>query len=210
MQIIIKGRQVDITPRLNDLVEHKVERLSRLLDGEDTRIEVTILEENTRNHNDHYGVQLAVIPFTPVIRSEARGSTITAALDAVLAKVTTQLSRHKDRQTRTIRKHTPGVKVLTLSRTGDLAALDESETELEEASTSFSPQMEEDQNEQIWSQIQEIRQVPSKPMNDKEAIAQMDLLGASFYPFFNEATNTVNVIYRLDQGGYGLLVPSLE
>jgi hypothetical protein len=27
---------------------------------------------------------------------------------------------------------------------------------------------------------------------------------------FNEASNTVNVMYRLDKGGYGLLVPELE
>jgi putative sigma-54 modulation protein len=31
-----------------------------------------------------------------------------------------------------------------------------------------------------------------------------------FYPFFNEETGSVNVIYRLEEGGYGLLVPALE
>ena len=29
-------------------------------------------------------------------------------------------------------------------------------------------------------------------------------------PFFNEATNSVNVMYRLNKGAYGLLVPALE
>jgi len=31
----------------------------------------------------------------------------------------------------------------------------------------------------------------------------------AFCPFFNQETNSVNVMYRLDNGGYGLLVPAL-
>ncbi len=56
----------------------------------------------------------------------------------------------------------------------------------------------------------EIRSVPTKPMDDQEAIAQMEALDLSFYPFINEATNSVNVMYRLPKGGYGLLVPTIE
>jgi putative sigma-54 modulation protein len=57
--------------------------------------------------------------------------------------------------------------------------------------------------------VLEIRRVPTKPMDDQEVIAQMEELGVSFLPFFNEATNSVNVMYKLGQGGYGLLVPEL-
>jgi putative sigma-54 modulation protein len=38
----------------------------------------------------------------------------------------------------------------------------------------------------------------------------MEELGAAFYPFFNAESNSVNVMYRLESGGYGLLVPALE
>ena len=68
----------------------------------------------------------------------------------------------------------------------------------------------EEHNEEIWSRVLEIRRLPTKPMDDQEVIAQMEALGLSFLPFFNEATNSVNVMYRLDKGGYGLLVPELE
>jgi len=56
----------------------------------------------------------------------------------------------------------------------------------------------------------EIRHIATKPMNDREVIAQMEAHKLDFYPFFNEETRSVNVMYRLDQGGYGLLVPALE
>jgi putative sigma-54 modulation protein len=67
-----------------------------------------------------------------------------------------------------------------------------------------------ERNEEIWSQVLEIRRVPGKPMNHEEVIAQMEALGLSFLPFYNEATGSVNVMYRLDKGGYGLLLPTLE
>jgi len=38
----------------------------------------------------------------------------------------------------------------------------------------------------------------------------MEQEGNAFYPFFNAETNSVNVMYRLDNGGYGLLVPAQE
>jgi len=47
-------------------------------------------------------------------------------------------------------------------------------------------------------------------MGDQEVIAQMEALGLTFFPFYNEATDSVNVMYRLSKGGYGLLVPELQ
>lgn len=46
-----------------------------------------------------------------------------------------------------------------------------------------------------------------KPMNLEDAIAQMDLLGHNFYLFQNEETGTMCVLYRRNDGDYGLLKP---
>jgi len=47
-------------------------------------------------------------------------------------------------------------------------------------------------------------------MNEDEAIEQMELLGHSFFMFFNADKNAVNVIYKRENGGYGLLEPELS
>ena len=48
----------------------------------------------------------------------------------------------------------------------------------------------------------------TKPMPVDEAIMQMNLLGHSFFVFINsEGGNTVNVLYRRNDGDYGLLAP---
>jgi putative sigma-54 modulation protein len=213
MNIIIKGRQMEVSPRLRQHIEQKVKRLSRFV-GEDARIEVTVADEKIRSGRGRYSVQLALTQTAYPIRSEVSAINANAALDIVLDKVTAQLGRQKDRKTTIRRHHTPPMKVLSLSRTGTLASVEvEEESEQldgDESLESIVSSLSEERNEEIWSRILEIRHISTKPMTDHEVIEQMEALGASFYPFFNEETNSVNVMYRLDQGGYGLLVPALE
>ena len=46
-----------------------------------------------------------------------------------------------------------------------------------------------------------------KPMDPEEACVQMELLGHSFYVFFNSETEEVNVVYKRKGNTYGLLEP---
>jgi putative sigma-54 modulation protein len=206
MQIIIKGKQMEVAPRLRAYIERKVQRLSRLIDT-DARIEVTLTEEQTRSARDRYTVQLALSTSSHPIRSEVSAANASMALDLVLDKVTAQLGRHKDRQTSSRRHRTSPLKVLSLSRSGNLSLVEEGN--LEEG-TQLSTPITDERNEEIWTQIMEIRRIHTKPMSGQEVFAQMEAHGLSFYPFINEETRSINVMYRLDSGGYGLLVPALE
>ena len=205
MQIIIKGKQMDVSPRLRQHIERKVQRLTRLA-GEDARVEVTVSEEQTRSARDRYCVQLALTHITRPIRSEVSAANASAALDIVLNKVTAQLGHQKGRQSAR-RHHDLPMKILSLSRAGDLTALDE---DAEQQAGSTEDTIAEERNEEIWSQVMEIRRIATRPMTDAEVIAQMEKHRLDFYPFFNQEMGSVNVIYRLPEGGYGLLVPALE
>jgi len=214
MNIIIKGRQMEVPPRLRQYIEQKVKRLSRFV-GDDVRVEVTVADEKIRSSRGRYTVQLALTQTSHPIRSEVSAINANVALDLVLDKVTAQLGRHKDRLTTTRRHHTPAMKILSLSRTGTLVPVEVEDEHndgdmQDEIQESFASSLPEERNEEIWSRIVEIRHLPATPMNDQEVIEQMEALGASFYPFFNQETNSVNVMYRLVQGGYGLLVPAME
>ena len=207
MQIIIKGKQTEVQPRLREHIVRKVQKLSRLV-GSNARIEITVSEEKTRSYHDRYTVQLAISNNSHPIHSEVSATNANMALDLVLDKATAQLGRHKDRQTSSRRHRTPPVKVLSLSRSGSLSSIEEEGVEEEEELVATP--ITEERNEEIWTKIMEIRRIQTKPMSDQEVIAEMEMNGLSFYPFFNEETSSVNVMYRLDKGGYGLLVPALE
>jgi putative sigma-54 modulation protein len=47
------------------------------------------------------------------------------------------------------------------------------------------------------------------PMDEEEAIDQMELLGHDFFVFFNINQNQINVVYRRSTGDYGLIVPEM-
>jgi putative sigma-54 modulation protein len=213
MQIIIKGRQMQVTPQMRQRIERKVQRLSRLV-HEDARVEVTVIEEQTRCANDRYSVQMGLSTAPQPIHSEVSAVSMNAALDLVLDKIVTQLGRQKDRQTKARRHHSMAAKTLSLLRSGQVVTMEaendaQKDEELDVESLGMQPVLQEEQNEMIWSRIVEIRRLPTRPMNDQEVIAQMESDGSAFCPFFNQETNSVNVMYRLDTGGYGLLVPAL-
>jgi ribosome hibernation promoting factor len=206
MQLIIKGKQMDVPPHLRQHIERKVQKLSRLVSA-NARIEITVAEEQTRSARDRFLVQLALTNSSTPIHSEVSAVSAMTALDLVLGKVSAQLERHKDRQVAR-RQHATSLKVLALSRSG---ALSEVEEQPEEQSESFEqpPALDEEQNEAIWTKVLEIKRVATRPMNDQEVIAYMEAQKLAYYPFFNEETQSVNVMYRLDHGGYGLLIPAL-
>lgn len=218
MQIIIKGKQMDVSPQLRQHIERKVQKLARLV-SEDARVEVTVAEEQTRSARDRFSVQLMLISGTHPFRSEVSAANATIALDSVLDKVMAQLGRQKGRQVAN-RHHTGPLRVLALSRAGALTAVEEEQdhalngrkqpASIAAAAASVASPLDEQQNEEIWSRVMEIRRVATRPMNDQEVIAYMETHSLDFYPFFNDATSSVNVMYRLHEGGYGLLVPAME
>jgi len=46
-------------------------------------------------------------------------------------------------------------------------------------------------------------------INPEEAIEQMELLGHDFYVFFNAEAGSINVLYRRQDGNYGLIQPEM-
>ena len=48
-----------------------------------------------------------------------------------------------------------------------------------------------------------------KPMTVEEAISELELLGHSFYVFLDAKTNTVQVLYKRNDGDLGLIEPEI-
>ena len=62
----------------------------------------------------------------------------------------------------------------------------------------------EDDEEEI-DKIVKRKQIETKPMDEEEAILQMELLGHDFFLFRNIETGKSAVIYRRKDGNYGLI-----
>lgn len=69
--------------------------------------------------------------------------------------------------------------------------------------------VENDYEDEAEIKIIRTKQFDMKPMFPEDACVQMELLGHSFYVFFNAETNKVNVVYKRKGNTYGLIEPEI-
>ena len=99
MELSVHGRNLDVTPRLEDYVEKKVERLDRYL-STINQVRVDLAVENTRSNSDSQVAQFTVISRRTILRAEARTDDIFASIDAGIDKLHRQIERYKGKHYR--------------------------------------------------------------------------------------------------------------
>jgi putative sigma-54 modulation protein len=188
MQITLKGKNVEITDWLREYVQKKVDKLDRYLpDIQEARVELSTQE--TRSIQDRQVAQLTVRGNGLMLRAEERTDDMFAAIDAVIDKMHRQIVRYK------------GKRIDRWQGQGT----NRSEIEL--------PPLDEDVLEELAEEetrrIVRVKRFPVSPMDEEEAIEQMELLGHDFFVFFNPNSGRMSVLYRRKDGDYGLLEPEL-
>jgi putative sigma-54 modulation protein len=191
MELKIHTRNVDMNARLQEHVERKVNKLDRYLPNiHEVRVDLAI--ERRKQGADQCIAQLTVRNTRGVIlRSEdKKQSDVYAALDMALDKMYRQIERYKGKNKR---------------RGASRFAESEAEFAQVEAAPVIGEQEEEDEKVAIVRR----KQVSLVPMSEEEAIDQMELLGHNFFIFYNAETARIGVLYRRDDGNYGVLEPEV-
>lgn len=188
MQLTVHGRNIEVTDWVRQYVEKKVDRLERYLpQAMEVRAELT--QSPTRAAADRYTAQITVWANGQILRAEESTSDLFASIDATVDKMAKQVQRFKGRK-------------FDSRRRASVAASQEVELALSNAAEDGSEATD------TIGHIIRRKQFMLEPMNEEEALAQMELLGHDFYLFLNPDLNTVNVIYRRKDGNYGLLQPT--
>lgn len=183
MELLITGKNVEVTDWLRQYVEKKIGRLDRYLPTiQEARVELST--ESTKRAQDRQVAQVTLRSNGAILRAEEKSSDMFTSIDAVVDKMHRQIRRYKDKRSR-----------------GRGRDSDRSEMMLESA---ISEPIEEEPGT-----IVRVKRFSMSPMNAEEAIEQMELLGHDFYIFFNVDDNRINVIYRRADSNYGLLQPEM-
>ena len=112
-----------------------------------------------------------------ILRAEDTHNDLYAAIDLVSEKLERQIRKNKTRMKKKVNK--------------DII--------------DFNIDFQIDKDEDEKGKIIKRKTIETKPMNEEEAILQMNLLGHDFFVFTNEATNVINILYRRKDGNYGLI-----
>ena len=189
MQLIIKGKNMEITDSLREYVQRKLSKLGRHLPTID-EVRVELSTESVKS-KDRQVVQVTMRSNGMLLRAEERSADIFASIDAVADKLHRQIRRYKGKRRRKMER-------------AQAAAV--WEVEMEELGTEEELGEEE---EFFEGRIVRTKRFPMIAMSEDEAIDQMELLGHDFFVFFNAADAALNVLYRRSDGNYGLLQPDL-
>lgn len=178
----IRGENVEVTPAIREHIEKKVNKLERYFtEGVNATAHV-----NLKVYNDKETKVEITIPMKNVtLRAEERHNDLYAAIDLIVDKLERQIRKYKTRVNRKYRE-----------REGVAAFIQDSKDE------EAKDQQTDEDNE---FNVVRTKRLDLKPMDQEEAILQMNMLGHDFFIFNDGETDATNIVYKRRDGKYGLI-----
>ena len=175
MKFTFVEKKVNLPKSLHAYAEKKVGKLERYFKTDSEANQVFSVEK------DRNKVELTIRSGSTILRVSESTSDMFASVDAAVTSMERQLRKHKTRLEKRLRQ-------------------DAFERTVDEISTFVPDVVEESEFEVVRT-----KKFSIKPMAVDEAILQMNLLGHSFYAFKNDETGAFAVVYKRNDGGYGLI-----
>ena len=175
MKYNIRGDKLVVTEAINNYVESKLDRLNKYFKEDDILANVLL---RVRGNDQIIEVTIPTDKF--ILRSEEEANDLYAAIDLVTDKLERQIRKNKTR----LKKQNIDNKYKDFNF--DYELLNEEESSEEE-------------------KIVKRKNIEMKPMDEEEAILEMNLLGHEFFVYKDMHTNKVCVLYRRKDGNYGLI-----
>lgn len=175
MKYNIHGDKLVITDAINDYVESKLDRLNKYFKEDNILANVLLRAKGNRQI-----IEVTIPTDKFILRSEEEDKNLYAAIDLVIDKLERQIRKNKTRLSR-----------MNVERKYDSFNFDYDINEIEEDST----------NEKIVKR----KMIEMKPMDEEEAILEMNLLGHEFFIYKDMHTDNVCVLYKRKDGNYGVI-----
>ncbi len=180
MKITYTARKVNLRDNFKERVEKKLAKFKKLFSDEAQAFVVVTLEKNRQT------VEITIRDNRMIYRAESTQPEMNDALDRVIDILTRQIRKNKTRLEKRI-------------KTG--GSLDDLIAEL--------PAQEQALAEEDYQVVRK-KQVLMKPISVDEAIFEMNMVNHDFFMFINAETDEVNVVYKREDGNYGVLEPAAD
>ncbi|MDO4888448.1 MAG: ribosome-associated translation inhibitor RaiA [Actinomycetaceae bacterium] len=207
MEIIVKGRNADVSDRFRRHVEDKLQKVEQFAPRAQ-RVDVEVTHEpNPAQAETSERIEITVIDKGPVIRAESAASDRYGALDLALGKLLERLRRARDRRKdhhRTAQVATP----LNLTPE-DVNVPKEKDEEVKKEDA--APRIPTAPGQEVENQLGDspviVRQklYEATPMSIDQALYEMEMVGHPFYLFIDEETKQPCAVYHRRGWTYGVI-----
>ena len=200
MEIVVNGRNSEISERFREHVEDKLHRLDKF-DARQRiqRVEVEVTHEaNPRVQDKAARVEMTLRSAGPAVRAEAASTDQHSALDAAIDKLESRMRRSNDRRRISHGKHTPQS---VAAATADLQVAFREED---------APQVSDEPTSPIESEgdcpvvVREKTHV-APAMTLDQALYEMELVGHDFFLFMEKDSMRPSVVYLRKGYDYGVI-----
>jgi len=176
MKLNIRGDKVTVTAAMKECLEENLKKLDKYFDKPE-EIEANVLVK-VRGLQQIIEVTSQTKKFT--LRAEESNENFYAAVDLVVAKLERQIRKNKDR-------------------------LNKKYKNVEKLEFNFDYEVKKDEEESNESSIVKRKDISMKPMDEEEAMLQIELLNHDFFVFKNIDEECVSVLYKRKDGNYGII-----
>ncbi len=190
MDITITGRKLTVSDAMRAYAEEKVGNSMKVMDIHPLSADVVLSIEKNPAIANKCKCEVTLRTHGHIIRVEEIEEDMYAAIDVAAAKVLRQLRKFKTRVVE--RKFRPSTK-------GEVSSLKNLPT------APFDPDKLMEELEGDEEAVVRVKEMEFPPLTEQEALIQIDLLGHDFFVYTDRDTNVSCVLYRRENGGYGLI-----
>ncbi len=181
MKFEIRGKNIELTDALKEYTTKRLSKLEKYIDNvKEAKVALSVGSEGHK-------VEVTIPLNGVILRGEESSEDMYSSIDMVVEKLEKQIEKYK---TKLYKNHRGA---------GLKQALKE--------------EIKENPDKYIDTEnfrIVRNKKFALKPMDEEEAIMQMNLLGHSFFVFFNSLSDEMNVVYKRKDGNYGLIEPDFD
>ena len=191
MKILIHGKNLELTGPLKEYTEAKIEKATHHYKDIVKEVDIHLsIEKNPRV--SFQTAEVTIFANGTIIRAEEKTENLYSSIDLVSNKLCRKLRKYKERHNKKLHNN------------------------LVKNKNSYSNAIEESVSiyKDIFNEEREVRlpepSIKKKyfemiPISIEEARKQLDFIDHEFYVFRNKVNNELQVIYKRNHGGYGLI-----
>ena len=191
MKILIHGKNLELTGALKEYTEAKIEKATHHYKDIVKEADIHLsIEKNPRV--SFQTAEVTIFANGTVIRAEEKTENLYSSIDLVSNKLCRKLRKYKERNNKTFHnkqfKNKDSLPIESMESNFLDKALFKKGTEASLPEPSIKNKYFE-----------------MNPISSEEARKQLDLIDHDFYVFRNKKNNELQVIYKRNHGGYGLI-----
>ena len=191
MKILIHGKNLELTGALKEYTEAKIEKATHHYKDIVKEADIHLsIEKNPRV--SFQTAEVTIFANGTIIRAEEKTENLYSSIDLVSNKLCRKLRKYKERNNKT---------------TNNKQFKNKESLPIESMESGFLDKafLKEGMEASLPEPSIKNKYFEMNPISSEEARKQLDLIDHDFYVFRNKKNNELQVIYKRNHGGYGLI-----